>query len=159
MSAAPELVSLTACEAAAETRAEGRLAWVTWLIGTRANWLDARRALSRASWYRHLKIIRLAGLSVPTELDQAADVPASFLGPYRARSGPGALLSLPGRRFRLTRALDEWMLPGVTGSVRQVQFRSDQWEVGVDLDGSPGGYEELALGVFVSSSEPLSDAS
>lgn len=159
MTSAPELASLMACEAAAETRAEGRLAWVTWLVGTRANWLDARRALSRSSWYRHLKIIRRAGLSVPAELDVASDVPASFLGPYRARSGPGALLSLPGRRFRITRALDEWMLPGVTGSVRQVQFAREQWEVGVDLDGSPGGYEELSLGVFVSSTEPLPAAS
>ena len=70
---------------------------------------------------------------------------------------PAPLLALPGRRFRLTRALDEWMLPGVTGSVRQVQFRRDQWEVGVDLDGSPGGYEEMSLGVFIGSTEPLTE--
>lgn len=158
MTTVDHLASLVACEAAAETRAEGRLAWVTWVIGTRSSWLDARRALSRSSWYRHLKVLQLAGLPVPEEVQDAESVPASFLGPYRARSAPGALLRLPGQRFSITKPLDEWIVPGVTGTVQAIQFRGDQWQVGVQLDGSPGGYEELPLGTFVSSTEPLPES-
>jgi hypothetical protein len=158
MTAVDQLASLVACEAAAGTRAEGRLAWVTWVIGTRSSWLDARRGLSRASWYRQLKVLQLAGLPLPEDVQDADSVPASFLGPYRARSGPGVLLRLPGQRFSITKPLDEWIVPGVTGTVHAVQFRRGEWTVGVQLDGSPGGYEELDLGVFVGSTEPLPES-
>jgi hypothetical protein len=153
-----ELAGLLACEMAAETRAEGRLAWVTWVLGRRSSWLEARRSVSRSSWYRHLRILRKAGLEVPEELGQSDDLPASFLGPYRARTASGALLTLPGRSFRVCKPLDEWIVPGVTGTVQAVQFRGGAWEVGVQLDGSPGGYEELPLGAFVSSTEPLPES-
>lgn len=155
MTLAPDLAALQACEMAAESRVEGRLAWVTWYLGTRSSWLDARRSLSKSCWYRYLKVLKLAGLEVPSEVQDADSVPASFLGPYRARSGPGALLSLAGRRFRVTRPLDEFIVPGVTGTVDAVQFRRGSWDVGVQLDGSPGGYEEIALGVFIGATEPL----
>lgn len=151
MNLPPELDALAACEAAADTRSEGRLVWVTWMRGTRGGWLDARRSVSRSAWYRHVKTLRKAGLEVPWPPHEDADLfaPASTLGPYR-----DSLLKLCGMPFRITRALDEYIVPGVTGIVRQVQFGRDAWSVGVDLDGSPGGYEELALGVFVSATEP-----
>lgn len=153
-----DLGLMLACEMAAETRAEGRLAWVTWVLGTRGSWNEARRSLSRSSWYRHLRILRKAGLKVPAELGQSDELPASFLGPYRARTATGALLTLPGRPFRVLKPLDEWIVPGVTGKVDSVQFREGAWEVGVQLDGSPGGYEVLPLQTFVSSTEPVSQS-
>lgn len=49
--------------AAAETESRGKAAYGCWLMIQSEGWERAREAFSKTTWYRHLEIIRKAGLS------------------------------------------------------------------------------------------------
>lgn len=63
---------------AAPTPGHGRAAYGTWLLIQSEGWERAKECVARASWYRHLKILRAAGLG-------DADISAGTVVPLRRR--------------------------------------------------------------------------
>lgn len=63
---------------AAPTEGQGRAAYGTWLLIKAEGWERARSNVSERSWYRHLKILRSAGLA-------DADISAGQVVPLRRR--------------------------------------------------------------------------
>ena len=47
----------------AETEGKGRAAARTWAVIQSIGWQAARESMPRSTWYKHLKILRDAGLS------------------------------------------------------------------------------------------------
>lgn len=64
--------------AAAPTEGRGRAAYGCWLMIKSEGWDKARHCYSRTSWYRHLEILRAAGL-------RDADISAGQVVPLRRR--------------------------------------------------------------------------
>lgn len=149
---ASSLVTLEAIERASSRRSEVSAAFVTWLVGQSSGLSAARNRLSTATWYRHLKLIKKAGLSIPG----AATKSQKRSGISELDSGAG-LLRMIGKRFRLLHAFDEFAPFGTRGSVEQILFRDSKWLVGIQFDGSPGAYEELCVGKFARIAEWVID--
>lgn len=64
--------------AAAETEGRGKAAYVCWLLIRSQGWEVARESFNKATWYRHLKVLRAAGLG-------DADISAGKVVPLRRR--------------------------------------------------------------------------
>lgn len=56
---------LDLCQQSAKTVVAGSSAFATWLVAHQYGWQAARRRTSRATWYRHLSVLRNLGVPVP----------------------------------------------------------------------------------------------
>jgi hypothetical protein len=149
--------ALRACESVADPGA-ARQAAAAWEQATMHGWEAVRAALPRSTFFRHLRLLRRAGLPVPgtrapgarpgTEVPPAPefrDAATDLAGWLHAAGG---LLGLPGRRFRLVHDLAGGEPPGTPGTVYGVLFRDNRWRVSYELDAYPGLFEEIDLGRF-----------
>ncbi len=64
--------------AAAETEGRGKAAYGCWLLIQSEGWERARESFNKATWYRHLKVLRASGLG-------DADISAGRVVPLRRR--------------------------------------------------------------------------
>jgi hypothetical protein len=83
-----------------------------------------RASVPREAFYRHLRVIRAAGLPLPAQ---------SAKRPSEADQAGAALLSLPGRRVKLRRGAP-CAPEGGTGEVYEVLFRHGRWWVELAID-------------------------
>jgi hypothetical protein len=149
-----ELDVLAACERVASERTDAPVAaFVTWFVGQREGWPVARKRVPTSTWYRHLRLLKKAGIEVPA--GSRSKRPAAT-GVRELDSGAG-LRRMVGKRLVLLAAVDRWHLAGTCGTVVQILFRDSEWLVGVQFDGSPGSYEELRVGRFARIVEWIAD--
>jgi hypothetical protein len=149
-----ELDVLAACERVASDRYDAPgAAFVTWLVGQCEGWPVARKRVPKSTWYRHLRLLKKAGIEVPS---RSRSKRPSATGVRELNSGAG-LLRMVGMRVVLIAAFDRWHLAGTRGTVEQILFRDSEWLVGVQFDGSPGSYEELRVGRFARIVEWVAD--
>lgn len=135
---------LTACEGVANGPSESpQAAFVTWLVAQTLGWEQARLRVSRARWYAHLRLLKRAGVDVPT--NHRSYRKSSNIREHDSVAG---LLRMVGKRFRLTADFDDIDRAGTCGTVEKIVFRNHAWRVGVRFDGKPGSYEELRVGRF-----------
>lgn len=140
-----DLGVLRACEQAADGQGDApSAAFVTWLVGQHEGWPAARKRVSRTGWYRHLSLLKRAGVEVPV---RSLARGAARTSVRELNSGAG-LLRMVGKRLQLIAAHDAWHPAGTYGTVVQVLFRNCEWLVGVQFDGVPGSYEEIDVGRF-----------
>jgi hypothetical protein len=60
-----DLEVLAACERVAGGRYDAPAsAFVTWLVGQREGWPEARKRVSKSAWYRDLRLLKKAGIDV-----------------------------------------------------------------------------------------------
>lgn len=72
--------------AAAPTEGQGKAAYGCWLLIQREGWERAREAYARRTWYRHIKILRAAGL-------RDGDISSGRVIPMRLRLIDAALVT------------------------------------------------------------------
>lgn len=136
---------------AVTSQEQARAVYGTWLAIQQHGLQGAKAFVGTRSYFRHLDLLRRAGLLSPGRSEAAPE------GWYAVLESVGALLGLPGRRFRVCRRSQqmECFPVGTRGTVDAVLFRGNRWSVGVDFDGIPGGYEEIDLREFARATEPL----
>ena len=135
---------LAALRSVTPSEGQARAAFMTWLAAQASGWRQARKLLTRSTWYRHLEALHAVGVPVPMRA----------YGPKRgAGTSSGACTTLAdchrlvGQPFVVTDAWEPEFYPdGTTGHVTALLFRDGRWCLELAYDGSPGGHEHVPIG-------------
>ena len=148
---------LQACEAVAASPEQARQAYLTWALAQTRGWPATRQHFPRRTWFRHLAVLREAGVPVPRKGHDTGprDLEDAWQPPGRPLT-PAQVFGLVGRRFQVLRPWDADLYPaGSVGVVDSLVFRDAAWRVAFDMETIPATFEEMDLAEFLRSTGPL----
>jgi len=135
---------LAALRAVAPSEGLARAAACTWAAAQSLGWTSARVLRTKATWYRHLRLLHQAGLPVPLQ-SYGEKRPAAATNAQTPTLAD--LYALVGRSFTVTDAWEPEFYPnGTTGTVLALALERGCWNFQLQYDGVPGGIEPIPIG-------------
>lgn len=126
---------LAACQAHAENPKRGQQAFLTWTLIQTLGIEEARRRVSRSTFYKHLQVLRTAGVALPPVVP--ANPGGSWFGKATASEALATLTAHPGRLMDLVdqpfEVVQPWPTRGLgidPGDNTGLQYDLDAWPVG-----------------------------